>query len=356
MLTALKHQYQNLLERLEVNPIEWAGLDIGSSFIKLVKGSWRNRKFTATGACQFEQPCQQNSGQTEETVTVQAISRCLNSAGLKIPYVVCAQSGPEVVTRPFRFPLIPQESIRNAVELEAQQMSPFEADQSIVAFQTVRSTAEGHQGFLTAAMRDAVERTVRLVHSAGGKVMLMDVEGLAAMNCLCHCIPQEEQTCRTLVHLGNRFITVTILGENSIPFIRDLTYAGSNIAASIQQQTGLNEGIIRQSLFGQEESVLPAVATAMKTACARCLADITDTLRYYLAQNSGSEAKKVYLSGGWALSRPFTELLADGLGLEVEVFNPFHFLNIQAPPPQEALMKLAGPALTVAAGLAMRTC
>jgi type IV pilus assembly protein PilM len=356
MLAAVKQKYRAVLERLEMNAVEWAGLDIGSSSVKLVKGMWRNRKFTVTAACLFELPPTSPSQQADEASITQAVRQCLNTAALKTPYVVCAQSGPEVVTRPFRFPLIPPDALSKAVELEAQQMSPFDMDQSIVAFQTIRSSSDGHQGFWVVAMRDALERTLQRVHNAGGKVMLMDVEGLAAMNCLCRCIPQESNPCRALLHLGNRYITVMILGEDGIPFIRDLTYAGSHILASIRQQTALEEGAVRSALFGQAEAVKPDFSAALKNAAARCLTDINDTLRYYVTQNPDCQIKKLYLSGGWAMSRPFTELLAGALAVETEVFHPFRFLPMQLPAAQEALLKTAGPAFTVAAGLAMRTC
>lgn len=356
MLATVKQKYRSVLERLEMNSVEWAGLDIGSSSVKLVRGTWRNRKFTAAAVGQFELPQTPDFQQADETPIIQAVRQCLNMADLKIPYVVCAQSGPEVVTRPFRFPLIPPEALGKAVELEAQQMSPFDMDQSIVAYQTVRSSSDGHQGFWVVAMRDAVERTLRRVHSAGGRVMLMDVEGLAAMNCLCQCIPQEQNSCRALLHLGNRYLTVIILGDDGIPFIRDLTYAGSHMLASIRQQTGLEEGAIRHALFGKTESIPSDIVTALKNAAARCLTDINDTLRYYSTQNPDGRIPKLYLSGGWAMSQPFTNLLAEALAVETEVFNPFRFLSVQLPPAQETLLKTAGPAFTVAAGLAMRTC
>ncbi|MEJ5258628.1 MAG: pilus assembly protein PilM [Anaerohalosphaeraceae bacterium] len=355
MLASVKQKYRSLLERLEMNAVEWAGLDIGSSSVKLVKGSWRSRKFTAVSACRVELPPSPDGQGPQEAAVSRAVRECLNSADLKTPYVVCAQSGPEVVTRPYRFPLIPAEALGKAVELEALQMSPFDADQSIVAFQNIRSSADGHQGFLVVALREAIERTVRQVHNAGGKVMLMDVDGLAAMNGLCHCIPPEPNSCRTLIHLGHRFITVTILGENGIPFIRDLTYAGSAVTASIRQQTGLDEEAIRQILFVQTDPLPPTIAAALKQAAARCLNDISDTLRYYLTQNPDCQVKKLYLSGGWATSRPFAALLTETLALETEVFNPFRYLNVQAAPEQELMLKQDGPVFAVAAGLAMRT-
>lgn len=360
-MTTLKERYQNLLERLEMNALEWAGLDIGSSSIKMVRGTWHNQRFTATGAALFEIGSSQTDDLPKSDEAILAIRHCLQKAQLKTPYAVCAHGGPEVLTRYFRFPPIPDEALEQAIGLEAQQMSPFDAEQSIVDYQTLdipgSQAADGRQGVLVVALRDAVEQKVEWVKAAGGKVMLMDVEGLAAMNCLCQCLPESLRGAVALIHIGNRFTTVTILGENGIPFIRDLTYAGKNILTALRQQTGSADQEIHTALFGQKgfAGVSPALLAALKNAATRNIADINDTLRYYLTQNPGSELTQIYLSGGWALSRPFVELLRQALSAKVEVFNPFQTLAIQAPPAQETLMKQAGPALTVAAGLAMRT-
>jgi type IV pilus assembly protein PilM len=361
-MTTLKERYKNLLERMEMNALEWVGLDIGSSSVKMVRGTWRGKRFVAAGAALFEISGSSAADQQKPEEIILAIRHCLQKAELKNPYTVCAHSGPEVLTRHFRFPPIPEEALEQAIGLEAQQMSPFEAGQGIVAYQTIESSGgradDARQGVLVVAMREAVEQKTEWVKAAGGKVMLMDVDGLAAMNCLCHCLSESLSGSVALVHVGNRFTTVTILGENGIPFIRDLTYAGKNILTSLHQQTGSADLEIRTALFGQDHigrQVPTALLGALKNAATRSIADINDTLRYYLTQNPGSDLKRIYLTGGWALSRPFVELITQALPMQVEVFNPFLTLAIQAPPAQEALMKLSGPALTVAAGLAMRT-
>ncbi len=360
-MTTLKERYQNLLERLEMNALEWVGLDIGSSSVKMVRGTWRSHQFVATGAALFEISDPQAGDQQTPDEVILAIRHCLQKAELKNPYAVCAHSGPEVLTRHFRFPSIPEDALEQAIALEAQQTSPFEAGQSIVAYQSIGTpggqAADGRQGVLVVALKEAIERKVEWVKAAGGKVMLMDVEGLAAMNCLCRCLNQPLRGAVAMVHVGNRFTTVTILGENGIPFIRDLTYAGKNILTSLHQQTGSADREIRSTLFSRDNSgqVSPALLAALKNAATRSIADINDTLRYYLTQNPGSEIKQIYLTGGWALSRPFVELITQALPVQVEVFNPFRTLAIQAPAAQEALMKTSGPALTVAVGLAMRT-
>jgi type IV pilus assembly protein PilM len=361
MMTTLKERYQNLLERLEMNALEWAGLDIGSSSVKMVRGTWRNRRFTATGAALFEISGRSAEDQQKPEEIILAIRHCLQKAELKTPYVVCAHGGPEVLTRHFRFPPIPEEALEQAISLEAQQMSPFEAGQSIVAYQSMDtpdgSGTDARQGILVVALQEAIERKNEWVKAAGGKVMLMDVEGLAAVNCLSQCLTEPLSGAVAMVQVGNRFTTVTILGENGIPFIRDLTYAGKNILTSLHQQTGSEEREIRTALFSQDPAAqLPsALLGALRNAATRSIADINDTLRYFLTQNPGSELKRIYLTGGWALSRPFVELITQALPVPVEVFNPFQTLTIQAAPAQETLMKLSGPALTVAAGLAMRT-
>jgi len=361
-MTTLKERYQNLLGRLEMNALEWVGLDIGSSSVKMVRGAWHGKRFVAAGAAQFEISDGSSADPQKQEELIVAIRHCLQKANLKTPYAVCAHGGPEVLTRHFRFPPIPEEALEQAISLEAQQMSPFEVGQSIVAFQSIPaaggSAVNGRQGVLVVALEEAIERKNEWVKAAGGKVLLMDVEGLAAMNCLTCCLPESLDGAVALVQVGNRFTTVAILGENGIPFIRDLTYAGKNIMTSLQQQTGLAEREIRAALFGADqtgESISPSLLAALKNAATRSIADINDTLRYYLTQNSGSQLRRIFLTGGWALSGPFVELIAQALSVQVETFNPFRTLAIQAPPAQETLMKLSGPALTVAAGLAMRT-
>jgi len=301
----------------------------------------------------------ESSRQQEQMI--QVIHRCLQKAEMKNHYAVCAHSGPEVVTRHFQFPPLPDEALGQAIQLEAQQMSPFDVGQSIVEYQAIdapgKGAENGRRGFLVVAMRDAVTRKVEWVKAAGGKIVLMDVEGLAALNCLTHCLPRDADGSMALIHIGNRFTTVTIVGENGIPFIRDLTYAGKNILTAVQQQTESNAGEVRRVLFNTEEKapVPPKIQAALKNASTRSIADINETLRYYLTQNPGSELKRICLTGGWALSRPFVELLVQALPVKVEVFNPFDTIPIKAPIPQEVLMKQSGPALTVAVGLAMRT-
>lgn len=356
----LKMKYQNLLHRLEMNTLEWVGLDIGSFSVKMVQGRWFHKQFTATGACLVELGETETSEEHKQGEIPPAIRNCLQKASMKTPAAVCAHSGPEVLTRHFQFPPLPEEALAQAIHLEAQQMSPFDLNQSIVDFQAIgsaRRSQEGHQGFMVVAMRDAIQRKIEWVKAAGGKVLLMDVEGLAALNCLQACLPEPPAGAIALINIGNRFTTVSILGEDGIPFIRDLTYAGKNICTTIQQQTGLAGQEIRNALFAAEDSaVLPdEIQAALKNASRRNIADINETLRYYLTQHSTSELTGIYLTGGWALSRPFVDLLAGALPMDVEVFNPFQTLPIKAPPAQEALMKTSGPALTVAAGLAMRT-
>lgn len=356
----LKTKYQNFLHRLEINTLEWIGLDIGSFSVKMVHGRWHRDRFTATGAFLIELGDTENPEEQKQQEIILAVRTCLQKASMKSPCAVCAHCGPEVLTRHFQFPPLPQEALAQAIQLEAQQMSPFDLEQSIVDFQVVDpapQAPEGHQGFLVVAMRDAIHRKIEWVKAAGGKVLLMDVEGLAALNCLQACLKEPPAGTIALANVGNRFTTVAILGENGIPFIRDLTYAGKNIRTTIQQQTGLADQEIRKALFNLEDpSAVPGdIQAALKIASKRNIADINETLRYYLTQHPSSELTGIYLTGGWALSRPFVDLLAGTLPVEVKVFNPFQTLPIQAPPAQEALMKLSGPALTVAAGLAMRT-
>ena len=362
MLLGLKEKKEKILQLGQSTSL--IGLDIGSTSVKMVRFETKQGKPIAVEAMYVEHDsADSDSTENQETIP-QSIHRCIKACGKAKNNLVCALAGPEVILQPFSFPALPKEAMGQAIRMEAQQVCPFDMTHSALSWQIVPSARENsdeqtnlQEGFYVVATPKALKQKIQWVEKAGGKVMLMDVEGLAAMNCLCHCLDLSSSDTVSLIHIGNRLTSVIILGQDGMPFIRSLCYAGKNILTNIQQQAELTEEEIHRVLFNsdQDETALSDIQPALKNASMRSIADINETLRYFLSQHPGSNLSNIYLSGGWALSRPYVELLIDALPASVEVFNPFHTIPIQAPPAQEALMKLSGPALTVASGLAMRT-
>lgn len=343
---------RTLLSRLIDNkPASLVGMDIGSTAVKMVVGGYEKEDFVVRGAWQIEVA----EADTKETDRVLAIHSCLQKSGLKTPYAVCALSGPEVVLSRFQFPSLPTHAVRQAVELEAQQVCPFDFEQCVLDYQLVSTPGDQEvlRGFLVMAPRAAVEKKTDWLRQAGGKALYLDIEGLAALNCLTHCTPAVSEETVVLLDIGSGFTNVLIRSHDGIPFIRSLPSGGRFLVSQVSRRLDRPEEEVRAALFGQAPFGAD-LADALKTAAGKWITDINETLRYCLLQNPGARLSRICLCGGWALSGPLLELLSRSLAARVEIFNPFRDLPMQVSDSESKRLLQTGPVFAVAAGLAMR--
>ena len=148
------------LFRLEQSEV--LGVDIGSSAVKTVRmrkgkgsSSW---EVTAAGMVKIADGTTSDESQREIN-TVRAIRECIESAGIETQLAVCSVCGPDVAVRYFRFPSLPSEEIEGAVLLEAEQVCPFNVDDSAVDYQLVgEQTGDGVSGVLVAATNEVIRR------------------------------------------------------------------------------------------------------------------------------------------------------------------------------------------------------
>ncbi len=115
---------------------------------------------------------------------------------------------------------------------------------------------------------------------------------------------------------------------------------------------------MKYSLFGGDEQKTadPLIPEgSLERACHKLIVDVTETLRYYTAQKQSSFVEKVFVCGGFAVVRGLVELLDKELPAKVVLWNPFEKIGCAAGQSCEAILHTEGPALAIAAGLAMRS-
>jgi type IV pilus assembly protein PilM len=388
---------RNLIERftdldwkrllnLEERPV--LGLDIGSSTVKMVELHKNNTGYAVTAAGIVEIANGAEDGKNhKEPNTVKAIKDCLQSIGTQTRFAVCSVCGPEVAVRHFKFPSLLPEETEGAVLLEAAQVCPFNINDSTVDYQLVPDGGDNVSGVLVAATNKLIKSKRQLTENASLNSVLMDVDGLALLNCFngfpsCkrpHLAgspdakkqePKKSQNrvageyekpeagrTMAILNVGSSFTNLAIMGDNSLPFIRDMAYAGNDIVKQIAAENDISTQTVGRILSGHANSSGAQLknADSLAKACRKLIVDVTETLRYYAAQEKSAIVEKIFVCGGFALVKGFVELLDNQLPAEAVLWNPFEKIQCDAGQNCRDILQKSGPAMAVAAGLAMRS-
>jgi type IV pilus assembly protein PilM len=342
------------------------GLDVGSTYIKAVQLRQDKQGYSVVAAGRTK--IAGGSGDRVKTNNiVKAIRECIKSAQIKTRYAVCGISGPNVALRRFEFPAVETEEIEGVVLSEAQQACPFEDGQYIVDYQLFKNNTVGAlaepggyreggpiRGVLAAATMDIIGHKSQVVKAASLDCVLIDVDGLALLNCFLESEKREHNEPTGILCVGSKITNFAVLGKDGVPFVRDIPHAADEIVADVAEQGNLSLQGVRDIMRDGPAKEMVRIEAGMKTACGRLTGDVAQTLRYYKAQE-GLAVRRIYVCGGFAGVKGFVELLSSQLPAEAVLWNPFDRMRFDDSVRSAEMFKEHGSGLALAAGLAMRT-
>lgn len=334
------------------------GLDIGSASVKMIALDRTDTGYRASGAGLAEIAVDVDDDSSPQANTTKAIRACCGQTRTKRTLAACGVSGPDVAVRDFEFPPLSDEEIEAAVLLEASQVCPFNTADSAVGYQIIPNGGEKTRGVLVAATNPLVQGKIEVARKAGLKCVLMDVDGLALLNCYNGLAREDDLSSgRTvaILNVGASHTTLAAMDRNGWPFIRDMGYAGDEIVAQIAAEKGQSTEVIRNILSGHSTPDGLDLRESLERACVRLISDIGETLRYYVAQSKSPMVDNLPVCGGFALTRGFIELLNSRLGVHATLWNPFEKIACGDNRQCQEFLAGMGPALAIAAGLAMRS-
>jgi len=341
--------------KLELEERRVLALDIGSSAVKIVQLHKYNGGHAVTGAGVAEIAPSKNNNDQREINTTRAIRECLESTGIRTRMAVCGVSGPEVAVRYFKFPSLPPEEIEGAVLLEAAQVCPFNVEDGAVDYQLIPYDENNVTGILVAATKKLIKSKLQRAKNASLDCVLMDIEGLALLNFLNEYEKRKAGRTTAVLNVGSSFMTVAIMSDNGLPFVRDMAYAGDGIIEEIATENNASPEAIKKILSGDSGGAQLELGDSLERACEKLIVDVTETLRYYAAQERSAIVEKIFVCGGFALVRGFVELLDKELDATTVLWNPFDKMRCDAGRGCKDMLAKTGPAMAVAAGLAMRS-
>ncbi len=336
------------------------GLDIGSSSVRMIQLAKNGGGYTVVAAhvCDIKRD-NADAAAREESI-VQAVQKCMVFARKNARWAVCSVSGPEVAVRPFKFPPLQTEELDGAVRLEASQVCPFNVDEGVVDYQIIPSDESDNAaaGVLVAASNDVIQRKIRIVEKANISCVMMDVDGLALLNCL----NADKDTginisTSAVLDIGTSCATLAVMGENGLPFVRTVPYAGNDIVEQIAKENNVSAKSVEDELYGSASpTIVPEnLQASMEKASIKLVSDVAETLRYHSTQAKSAPVEQLLVCGTFGMVKGFVDILNKQLPIKVILWNPFDTMKCSVDRQCLEVIQSKGPAMVVAAGLAMRS-
>jgi len=331
------------------------GLDIGSSYLKIVqlndtKGGYELELFDILP---LPPELIVDGSIIDSLRLVDSLKELLLRSKLKTKDAVISIAGhSSVIIKRVTLPEMSEEELSESIKFEAEQYIPFDIDEVNLDFQILGPKEEpGNMDvILVAVKKDIINEYISVVKEAGFNPLIVDVNSFALENIYEINYEIEPDKNVAIVNIGASTINMNVLKGGISVFTRD-SAVGSNLhTEALQREFNLTYDTAERLKQGEPiENVSPEdTLSVIEGASEEIIGEVTRSFEYF-----AEDINEVILSGGCAFVKDFPKLLADKVGIEVKVIEPFK--NIRIPKRFDVTyLEETGPIAAVAAGLALR--
>ncbi len=340
-----------------------AGLDIGSSSIKMVELEGKADNFSLVGLG-FESLPDDTiiDGQIMElNVVSDVIQKVAVNHQMQSMQVVTGVSGHSVIIKNIVLPSMSKDELEESIDWHAEEHIPYDLADVSLDYQITGQLPDSTQVLIAACKRDRIDSLRQAVQMAGMEPVVIDVDTFALQNCYeVNYQPNDSQVV-TLLNIGASTMNVNIVKGTRSLFSRDITVGGSQFTDVLQRSLGLSyqqaEAMKRGNGNGAVEGVdEKSIEPLMNNVTEIVAMEIQKTFDFYRATTEDNETvvQKILISGGGSKLKGLAADLSARLELPVEVLDPFRNIKVDARKFDPDYLSEIMPEMAVAVGLAMR--
>lgn len=327
------------------------GLDIGSSFIKLVQFRGKSDRLELVNLAVGKI----SPGASEEEV-VEVLRRIIEEGQIKISTLITSIPRHMAVVRLVNLPSNDERELREMVRFEAERQMPFPLSQMEMDFQIISTQGGASKVLIVAVQKRDIQSHLSLLHQLGLSVEAIQLSSFAIFNCLKFNGEIEEKKVTALLYLGARTMEIDVFRDGSFHFSQSVTGGMSGYSKALQKELGISaeaaeqlktEAGIPEMGGGEKEKKM---ARAFEIWLKHILSQVRRSFRIYRAQPDGTEVEELILSGGGANLKNLDSILQERLGLNVRLIDPLRKVRVKSL--RFNLPELA-PQLPLAVGLAL---
>ena len=339
------------------------GLDIGSGSIKIlqlkeVKGKM---KIDRLGVKPLPAEIIVDGAIMDGLGVVGAIKELASEQKLKNKNVALSISGTSVIVKKISLPPMPEEELEKQIKFEAEQYIPFDINDVYLDFHILTQEDQPAEGqtemdvLLVATKKDKLNDYANAVREAGLTPKVVDVDAFAIENMYCANYDVVPAELTALVNIGASVMNINILKGGISVFTRDITIGGNRYSERIQQDLGLSpddaEAAKKGRYPGVNESALSEAIAAVDMEVAT---EIGRSFDYFRTTSPEDDIARVVLCGGCAKIKNLPARIAEQVGIETSVANPFAKLDTTGLKMSPEELAEVAPDMAVVVGLALR--
>jgi len=339
-----------------------AGLDIGSSSIKMVELDGKNGGYSLAGLGFENLPDEAIiDGQIMELNAVSdVIQKVCSNHNIKSSQVVTGVSGHSVIIKNIVLPPMSDEELEESIDWHAEEHIPYDLTDVSLDYQITGRTADSTQVLIAACKRERIDNVRQAIQLAGKEPAVIDVDTFALQNCYELNYRPDESQVVTLLNIGASTLNVNIVKGTRSLFSRDITVGGSQFTDVLQRSLGLSfqqaEAVKRGVPNAAEGVEEKAIEPLMSNVTEIIAMEIRKTFDFYRATTEDNQTvvQKILISGGGSKLQGLATDLSAWLELPVEILNPFRSISVDERKFDRGYLNEIMPEMAVAVGLAMR--
>ena len=340
------------------NPI---GLDIGSSYIKSAQlnDAKEGYELSFMSMLRLDQDLIVDGIITDKNRLAAAIREVLKLAGVRGGDAVIGVSGhSSVIIKKIGMPVMTAEELGASIKSEAEQYIPFDINDVNIDFEILgpKPDEPGQMDvLLVAAKKNVIADYAEAVDMAGLDPLILDVDAFALSNMYELNYDSAGKKNVALVNVGASKTNINVLHDGRLVFTRDSAMGSNYHSEILERDLDISrEDAERLKLGRSIAGVSPEKAEIVLAAASdEIYTEIYRSFEYFKSSVADEEVGEVILSGGAALIKKFPEMMAEKLGMQVELADPFKKIKIPEKLGPAEIRKIA-PMAAVAVGLALR--
>lgn len=335
------------------------GLDIGNSSIKLVHLQKDNQsaKLLAYGLAPTPGNGMVSEADFDKEAMVEVIKRLVKETKVNTNQVITSLAESQIFTRVIDMPPMSDKELASAIRYEAEQYIPRPLAEVSLRWQILNKGEKEKNAkmeiLLVAAPLNVIDKYSEVLMKADLKPIAMETDLLAQARALVGNNPYSPTT--MIISIGSTNTDLSIIKGGAVSFTRSILTGGNTLTRAIASDLSLEYEQAEQykRTYGLLEDQLEGkVMSAIKPTFEVITNEIKKAIAFYQTKNSNDQVKRIVLAGGTAKLPGLLIFLANALGIEVQVGDPW--FNIKKEPSIESQLAEDAPLYSVAVGLALK--